>query len=426
MSRNKWDEFGGGINDVIQKAIDSGNYNSLGRDINNIIRDASHTFEDALNRGLREARNKTVKVNLGGNTVEVDKNYQDRISRPTNKNAIVPSNAKLYVSDNQLFGKGMANSIFGGIATFGTAISTLGAASDGTLMGTAVCGGLLALSWLWLMTGVNTLKDRLVFKNYQKILNLSDNKSYAKIEDLMQETGESKDKTLKRLRKMIRNGWFKEGHIDKSETTFISTNETYALYQKTQLDYEERLKIDRELSANKPANEQNISAEVKETLEQGKKYLTQISRLNDRIPGVDVSNKIYKIEDITGRILSRVEEHPSSVDDIKQLMKYYLPMTIKLLTAYAEMDEQPVKVENIDKSKKEIENVLDSLNDAFSKLLDDLYKDTAWDISSDVSVLNAMLKREGLKGSDFNVSQPENKSGQEVEGAKQEEIKLKL
>ena len=426
MSRNKWDEFGGGINDVIQKAIDSGNYNSLGRDINNIIRDASHTFEDALSRGLREARNKTVKVNLGGNTVEVDKNYQDRISRPTNKNAIVPSNAKLYVSDNQLFGKGMANTIFGGIATFGTAIATLGAASDGSLMGTAVCAGLLGLSWLWLMTGVNTLKDRLVFKNYQKILNLSDNKSYAKIEDLMQETGESKDKTLKRLRKMIRNGWFKEGHIDKSETTFISTNETYALYQKTQLDYEERLKIDRELSANKPANEQNISAEVKETLEQGKKYLAQISRLNDRIPGVEVSNKIFKIEDITGRILSRVEEHPSSVDDIKQLMKYYLPMTIKLLTAYAEMDEQPVKVENIDKSKKEIENVLDSLNDAFSKLLDDLYKDTAWDISSDVSVLNAMLKREGLKGSDFNVSQPENKSGQEVEGAKQEEIKLKL
>ena len=426
MSRNKWDEFGGGINDVIQKAIDSGNYNSLGRDINNIIRDASHTFEDALSRGLREARNKTVKVNLGGNTVEVDKNYQDRISRPTNKNAIVPSNAKLYVSDNQLFGKGMANSIFGGIATFGTAIATLAEASNGSLIGSAVCGGLLALSWLWLMTGVNTLKDRLVFKNYQKILNLSDNKSYAKIEDLMQETGESKDKTLKRLRKMIRNRWFKEGHIDKSETTFISTNETYALYQKTQLDYEERLKIDRELSANKPANEQNISAEVKETLEQGKKYLAQISRLNDRIPGVDVSNKIYKIEDITGRILSRVEEHPSSVDDIKQLMKYYLPMTIKLLTAYAEMDEQPVKVENIDKSKKEIENVLDSLNDAFSKLLDDLYKDTAWDISSDVSVLNAMLKREGLKGSDFNVSQPENKSGQEVEGAKQEEIKLKL
>ena len=126
--------------------------------------------------------------------------------------------------------------------------------------------------------------------------------------------------------------------------------------------------------------------------------------MNDRIPGVEVSNKIFKIEDLTGRILKRVEEHPSSVEDIKQLMKYYLPMTIKLLTAYAEMDEQQVKVENIDKSKHEIENVLDSLNGAFSKLLDDLYKDTAWDISSDVSVLNAMLKREGLKGNDFDTA----------------------
>ena len=221
MSRNKWDEFGGGMNDVIQKAIDSGNYNSLGRDINNLIREATYTFEDALHRGLNEAKNKTVKTNLGGNTVEINKNYQNIISRPANKNAIVPVDKKLYVSDNQLFGKGMANSILGGIATFVTGIGTLDALSDGSLIGTVVVGGLFALSLSWLMTGVNTLKDRLIFKNYQKILNLSDNKSYAKIEDLMQETGETRDKTLKRLRKMIIKRWFKEGHIDKSETTLI-------------------------------------------------------------------------------------------------------------------------------------------------------------------------------------------------------------
>ena len=138
----------------------------------------------------------------------------------------------------------------------------------------------------------------------------------------------------------------------------------------------------------------------------------------------------FKIEDLTGRILKRVEEHPSSAEDIKQLMKYYLPMTIKLLTAYAEMDEQQVKVENIDKSKHEIENVLDSLNDAFSKLLDDLYKDTAWDISSDVSVLNAMLKREGLKGNDFDTAvkqDAEQVSKTKDEVSKEEEgIKLTL
>lgn len=420
MSGNKWDEFGGGIDDVIQKAIDSGNYNSLGNDVNDIIRKAAYTFENAINKGLNEARNKTVKTNLGGNTVEINKNYQDRIRRPVNKSEIVSSDKKLYISDNQLFGKGMASAIIGGFFTFSLGIGILALAAEGDFFGGVVVSPLFIPSLLLFLNGVKTLKERLIFKNYQKVLAVSDSKSFAKIEEFMHETGESKKTTLKRLKKMIRKRWFKEGHIDKNETTFISTNETYALYQKTQLEFEERQRIAEELGKFKEENTKKveIEAEVQEVLNQGKKYLAQISHLNDRIPGVEVSDKIFKIEDLTGRILRRVEEHPSSADDIKQLMKYYLPMTIKLLTAYAEMDEQQVKADNIDKSKREIENVLDSLNDAFNKLLDDLYKDTAWDISSDVSVLNAMLKREGLRGNDFNNENSGGGSGNNEDGIK--------
>ena len=433
MNRNKWDEFGGGIDDIIQKAINSGNYNSLGRDVNDLIKKATYTFEDALNKGLNEARNRTVKTNLCGNTVEVNKSYQDRIRRPdTKKNEIITSKDKLYISDNMILGQGLANAILGGFFTFGLALGSFITFILGAAIPSAIAFVLFIPSLAWFLSGTNTLKERLIFRNYRKVLNLSDSKSFAKIEDLMLETGESKKKTLKRLRKMISKMWFKEGHIDKNETTFISTNETYALYQKAQLGFEERQRIEDELGKFKEENTKSVAnnTEVQETLNQGRKYLAQISHLNDRIPGVEVSNKIFKIEDLTGRILKRVEEHPSSAEDIKQLMKYYLPMTIKLLTAYAEMDEQQVKVENIDKSKHEIENVLDSLNDAFSKLLDDLYKDTAWDISSDVSVLNAMLKREGLKGNDFDTAvkqDAEQVSKTKDEVSKEEEgIKLTL
>ena len=47
-------------------------------------------------------------------------------------------------------------------------------------------------------------------------------------------------------------------------------------------------------------------------------------------------------------------------------------------------------------SPAEIEKTLDTLNAAFEKLLDDLFQDTAWDLSSDISVLNTMLAQEGL------------------------------
>ena len=56
----------------------------------------------------------------------------------------------------------------------------------------------------------------------------------------------------------------------------------------------------------------------------------------------------------------------------------------------------PLKSIDDEKVKKEIEDTLDTINQAFEKLLDSFFKDTAWDISSDISVLQTMLAQEGL------------------------------
>ena len=103
------------------------------------------------------------------------------------------------------------------------------------------------------------------------------------------------------------------------------------------------------------------------------------------------------LELLTDRIFDRIEQNPGSVSDIRKLMEYYLPTAIKLLEAYEELDAQPVAGENILSSKAEIEATLDTLNVAFEKILDSLFQDTAWDVSSDISVLNTVLAQEGLK-----------------------------
>lgn len=54
------------------------------------------------------------------------------------------------------------------------------------------------------------------------------------------------------------------------------------------------------------------------------------------------------------------------------------------------------KAENIKTAKREIENTLDTINVAFENLLDSFYKETAWDVSADISVLKTMLAQEGL------------------------------
>ena len=99
---------------------------------------------------------------------------------------------------------------------------------------------------------------------------------------------------------------------------------------------------------------------------------------------------------LVDKIFDRVEQNPASVGDIRKLMEYYLPTTIKLLRGISGSGCTAGAGENIISSKKEIEKTLDTLNRAFEKLLDDLFQETAWDVSTDISVLHTMLAQEGL------------------------------
>ena len=154
---------------------------------------------------------------------------------------------------------------------------------------------------------------------------------------------------------------------------------------------------EQEAAAQKRQQEYSrLSPEVQKVIEAGDEYVKKIREANDAIPGEEISAKIYRMETLVDRIFDRVEQKPDTVGDIRKLMEYYLPTTIKLLEAYEELDAQPVQGENIISSKQEIEKTLDTLNAAFEKLLDDLFQDTAWDLSSDISVLNTMLAQEGL------------------------------
>ena len=83
-------------------------------------------------------------------------------------------------------------------------------------------------------------------------------------------------------------------------------------------------------------------------------------------------------------------------------MTYYLPTTTKLIDAYRDLDGQPEYGANVANTKKEIEDTLDTINEAFENLFDSLFEDTAWDISSDISTMKVMLQQEGLtKNKDF-------------------------
>lgn len=229
------------------------------------------------------------------------------------------------------------------------------------------------------------------FDKYVKTLS---GKTYAEIKKLAAAVGKTEKATVKDLKRMISGGLFLQGHIDEDETCLITSDATYEQYLTTKKSLEDR-------QAQREKEEEGLTEAQKEIFRAGEDYIRQIQRCNDEIPGEDISAKIDRMKHSVEMILSRAKKKPEMTEDLRRLMNYYLPTTVKLLNAYADLDRQGKTSENIDKSKKEIEETIDTLNDAFDRLFDDMFEDTSLDISTDAEVMKTLLKQEGLTGRKF-------------------------
>ena len=116
----------------------------------------------------------------------------------------------------------------------------------------------------------------------------------------------------------------------------------------------------------------------------------------DDLPGEEITRKLSRLETIITRIFQEVEKQPELASYLRRFMNYYLPTTRKLVDAYREIELDSFRTEQNEKTKKEIEDTLDTINQAFEKLLNSFFEERAMDISSDISVLHSMLAQEGL------------------------------
>ena len=193
-------------------------------------------------------------------------------------------------------------------------------------------------------------------------------------------------KLRKELQAMIDKGEFgEEAYIDLSSGRFMRHPD----------EMEEMLRQE----AEKPKTEE---AEDVEDSVKFRSIILQIRKLNDDIKDYAVSERIYRIEEHTQNIFDYVTEHPEAMPQIRSFMNYYLPTTLKLLSSYSRIEQVGVAGENMKKSKENIERILDMLVVGFEQQVDKLFGNESMDISSEITVLEAMMKQDGLDGkSDF-------------------------
>ena len=402
-------ELGDRIKEIIDTAVSTKDYRQMTEDIKQTVgQTINSTLNSAVDTGSEAIRNGLNSMFGSGNSEyhNKTKEFEERRRREREQERKKQEEEKakermLTLYDRHTGGrmKGMMLAISGGILASGMGLGTLVLSIFGTVghMSSLVLGGTCflaagALAGVGLLTG--GIKKLGKLERFQKYIGTMGTHTYCNFEQLSAAVGKPVKFVKKDVKKMISDGWFRQGHIDAQETCLITSNETYQQYTQTAKALEEKKQEEERRQAD-------LSPEVQEVLDKGNEFLDKIHKSNDAIPGVEISAKISRMELIVEKIFERAQKHPEIIPDLKKMMNYYLPMTVKLLDAYEEMDRMPVQGENIKSSKKEIEDTLDTLNQAFEKLLDSVFQDTAWDVSSDISVLHTLLAQEGLTDDDF-------------------------
>nr|WP_207742294.1 MULTISPECIES: 5-bromo-4-chloroindolyl phosphate hydrolysis family protein [Clostridia] len=419
-----WERWGRDIRDIVQDAVDSQDFQKLNETISNTVNEAIFNLRENIRRrpggpgpgpgmGPGDPGSFGDPGGFGGPQGSWEgQEYQTGQGNGAFEGGSMGQMRQRRAKPPVLFARK------GGISLAGTALLTVGFLFTFACVCTVIAGvadvlvtgfggaeagaffvlACLTAAGVWMFCKGRGMRGRA--KRFRRYVEALQGRAYCNISDIAQRTGEKPKRIVKDLRRMIADRWFLQGHLDEQGACLMVTDAAYEEYRRIQQLRREQ----QQAEAEQPAGQQSgqggenagYSPEVQRVLAKGRWYVDKIRECNDAIPGVEISRKIDRIELLVRRIFDRVEADPDAVDDIKKLMEYYLPTTVKLLEAYEQLDAQPEAGENIRQAKEEIEKTLDTLNTAFEKLLDSLFEDVAWDISSDISVLETMLAQEGL------------------------------
>ena len=147
------------------------------------------------------------------------------------------------------------------------------------------------------------------------------------------------------------------------------------------------------------------------------KNLDALHSLNDAIPDAQLSREMDRMERAGRGILKAVEAAPDKAPQIDRFARYYLPEVVKIMGMYARIEKEfdrigfenttrrapfdtvvqgGIQGKNSQQIMSEVRANAATMATAFENQLDGLYSAEAMDISTDIEVLDSILKSQNL------------------------------
>ena len=132
------------------------------------------------------------------------------------------------------------------------------------------------------------------------------------------------------------------------------------------------------------------------TLENAKKQNKHIIDMIPLIDNEEIKKNLNEINDTVDKIIKTIEKDPKKEKCVKNFFDYYLPVTVKLVDRFDEIENQKISSKDSKIFYDNTNNTIKEINEVFKKFLNNLYKKDMLDTNVEIKVLNSMLKSDGL------------------------------
>lgn len=144
-------------------------------------------------------------------------------------------------------------------------------------------------------------------------------------------------------------------------------------------------------------------------IQDAKKQNKEILSLIPKVESGDTRKNLNEIHSTVDKILTTIENSPNKANRLNNFFDYYLPVLIKIVNRYDEVENQKLVSKEGKEFMKKADKMIEGTNSAFESILSSLYQKDIMDADADMKVYDMMLKADGIvddnpimKGSDNN------------------------
>ena len=145
-----------------------------------------------------------------------------------------------------------------------------------------------------------------------------------------------------------------------------------------------------------------IDYSTKNTNLYAKSQTTQIFDISKQLEDRELIANVQDICNTSNKIIDTLSKNPGKLSQVNNFINYYLPVTIKILQRYDEIENQKLNSEESQKFMKSVRDMIAKIKEAFHEQLNNMYQAEIIDTDAELKVFEEMLKSDGFLG-DINI-----------------------